>query len=90
MGRRYRGKICFETLCDIQKTLPRASEAQIRDEARRLLEHWSTPEGGFVLSDYGDGRAIGAPDVQKQIMWRAFTEIAAPELATLRPWEKKP
>ena len=78
IGRRYRGRICFESLCDIQMTLPFGTEDDIRREARLLLEHWGTPEGGFVLSDYGDGRAIGVSDERKMVMLRAFCEIAAP------------
>ncbi|MFP4027048.1 MAG: uroporphyrinogen decarboxylase family protein [Candidatus Brocadiia bacterium] len=88
IGQRYRGRICFETLCDIQKTLPGGSPEEIRAEARELLKEWATSEGGFILSDYGDGAAIGAADEQKQIMWRAFTELAAPELEGLKPWEE--
>ncbi len=80
IGRRYRGGICFESLCDIQRTLPFGTEDEIREEAALLLREWGTPEGGFVLGDYGDGRAIGVPDDRKQIMLRAFCELAAPEL----------
>jgi uroporphyrinogen decarboxylase len=80
MGRRYRGRICFESICDIQMTLPFGTEQQIRDEARQLLKWWRTPQGGFVLSDYGDGRAIGVSDDRKRIALQAFCEIAAPEL----------
>lgn len=78
MGRRYRGKICFESLCDIQMTLPHKGADEIREEARMLIEHWATPEGGFVLSDYGDGAAIGVPIEKKRIMLEAFIELAAP------------
>lgn len=78
MGQRYRGKICFESLCDIQMTLPYKGPEEIREEARLLIEHWSTPEGGFVLSDYGDGAAIGVPIEKKRIMLDAFIELAAP------------
>ncbi|MBU0607251.1 MAG: hypothetical protein KKI08_05160 [Armatimonadetes bacterium] len=80
MGRDYRGRICFESICDIQMTLPHGTDEQIRREAKLLLDHWSTPQGGFVLSDYGDGRAIGVPDDRKRLMLRAFCEMAAPEL----------
>lgn len=78
IGRRYRGRICFESLCDIQMTLPWKSGEEIRAEARLLLEHWATPEGGFVLSDYGDGRAIGVADDKKRVMLQAFIDMAAP------------
>jgi len=80
IGRRYRGRICFESLCDIQATLPRGKARDIRDEAKLLLEQWATPEGGFVLGDYGDGAAIGVPDETKRIMLDAFIELGAPGL----------
>jgi hypothetical protein len=80
IGERYRGQICFESLCDIQTTLPRGTAAEIVAEARLLLEWWNTPAGGFILSDYGDGRAIGVPDERKRLMLRTFCELAAPEL----------
>jgi uroporphyrinogen decarboxylase len=81
IGERYRGRICFESLCDIQATLPRGDEEAIREEAALLLERWGTPKGGFILSDYGDGAAIGVPDETKRLMLRAFAELGAPGLA---------
>lgn len=81
MGRRYRGRVCFESLCDIQHTLPHGDAQAIREEAALLLEHWATPEGGFVLSDYGDGTAIGVPIEKKRIMLDAFIRLAAPGLS---------
>ncbi len=81
IGARYRGRVCFESLCDIQMTLPFEADDAIREEARLLLEHWATPQGGFVLSDYGDGAAIGVPLEKKRVMLAAFCELAAPDLA---------
>jgi len=81
IGERYRGRICLESLCDIQATLPRGDEKAIREEAALLLERWGTPEGGFILSDYGDGAAIGVPDETKRVMLQAFVELGAPGLA---------
>ncbi len=81
IGRRFRGHICFESLCDIQHTLPFKEKEAIREEAELLLEHWATPKGGFILSDYGNGQAIGVEVKRKQIMLDAF-------LAT-NPWQKK-
>ena len=75
IGRRYRGRICFASLCDIQATLPFKSDAEIRDEARLLLERWATPAGGFILADYGDGEAIGVPIEKKRVMLEAFLEF---------------
>lgn len=72
IGAAFAGKVCFSSLCDIQKTLPGGSPEQIRQEAALLLERWATDDGGFVLADYGDGAAIGAPDTQKRLMLDAF------------------
>jgi hypothetical protein len=57
IGQQFRGRICFESLCDIQHTLPFKDAGALREEAILLLEDWATPDGGFILSDYGDGRA---------------------------------
>ncbi|HUU53821.1 MAG TPA: uroporphyrinogen decarboxylase family protein [Armatimonadota bacterium] len=78
IGRRYRGRICFESLCDIQATLPRGDAQAIREEAALLLEKWAAPEGGFILSDYGEGEAIGVPPSIKRMMLDAFVELGAP------------
>lgn len=72
VGAKYAGTICFESLCDIQHTLPAGDAKAINDEAELLLAHWSTPKGGFVLSDYGDPAAIGVPPETKEIMLKAF------------------
>lgn len=82
IGQQFRGRICFESLCDIQSTLPFKGAKVIREEARMLLGHWATPDGGFILSDYGDGAAIGVGDEKKRIMLDAFLE--------LDPWRHVP
>jgi hypothetical protein len=74
IGRRFRGRICFESLCDIQHTLPFKGAEEIREEAGLLLQHWAVPEGGFILSDYGDGQAIGVELEKKRVMLDAFLE----------------
>lgn len=81
IGRRFRGHICFDSMCDIQHTLPFKGKEAIREEAELLLEHWATPKGGFIFSDYGDGQAIGIETEKKQMMLDAF--LAAD------PWQKK-
>ncbi len=74
VGEQFRGRLCFESLCDIQHTLPFKSPQEIKEEVRLLLQEWATPQGGFVLSDYGDGRAIGVPLETKKIMLEAFLQ----------------
>jgi uroporphyrinogen decarboxylase len=74
IGRRYGGRICFESLCDIQHTLPFKGANEIREEAGLLLEQWATPEGGFILSDYGGDEAIGVEAGKGKVMLEAFLE----------------
>jgi uroporphyrinogen decarboxylase len=74
VGEEFQGRICFESLCDIQHTLPFKGTEEIREEARLLIQHWAAPDGGFILSDYGDGRAIGVDLEKKQVMLAAFME----------------
>lgn len=71
-GKQFAGRVCFASLCDIQRTLPHATPEEIAAEADLLIRHWATPEGGFILSDYGDGEAIGVSVESKQVMLDAF------------------
>jgi hypothetical protein len=75
VGREFAGRICFETLCDIQKTLPTGNRREIAAEAGQLMKWWGTPAGGFILGDYGDHAAIGADPQVKQYMLDTFLRI---------------
>jgi hypothetical protein len=75
VGTALAGKICFTSLCDIQHTLPTKDAAAVRSEAAQLLAQWTTPQGGFIFSDYGDGEAIGVPIEMKRIMFDTFLEL---------------
>lgn len=72
VGREFRGRITFRTLCDIQRTLPLGGEKEIREEARLLLKAWAAPEGGFILSDYNDAQAVGVTPEKTRIMFDEF------------------
>ena len=72
IGRDFSGKVCFETLCDIQRTLPRGDRAEIAAQAEALMRQWGTPTGGFILGDYGDAVAIGADPMIKSFMLETF------------------
>jgi uroporphyrinogen-III decarboxylase len=72
IGRSFAGRVCFSSTCDIQHTLPFKGERDIIEEARLLMDCWGTEKGGFILSDYGDGRAIEVSDAKKKIMFDAF------------------
>ncbi|HMB00775.1 MAG TPA: uroporphyrinogen decarboxylase family protein [Spirochaetota bacterium] len=76
MGERYRGRVTFESLADIQATLPRDDEAEIIKDAEELGKYWMLPEGGFVFSDYGEGEAIGASKPAKISMYNAFSKVS--------------
>ena len=72
IGRRFAGKVCFHTCCDIQTTLVNGTPEQIEQEAKKLLDTWGTADGGFILSDYGDTEAIGCTEEKNRIMYEAF------------------
>ena len=72
IGEKYAGSICFQTCCDIQKTLPFGSAGEIEREAENLLKYWGTDKGGFIFADYGDGEAIDVTEEKKKIMYDAF------------------
>jgi hypothetical protein len=74
MGRRYRGRICFESIVDTQSTLISGSLMDIQAEARRLLHSWGTPQGGFIASDYNDAEAIGSTTERRRAMFEAFAQ----------------
>ena len=77
IGRRYRGRIAFETLADIQHTLPTGDMAAIEADAAAIGKHWADKRGGLVFSDYGDGQAIGVPGLEpKRIMYEAFSRLS--------------
>lgn len=71
-GETYRGKICFLATVDIQTTMPRGDEQEIREEARLLLRHWSTPQGGMIAFDYGAWDALG---VKPEMPYHMFDEF---------------
>ncbi|MFH1919362.1 MAG: uroporphyrinogen decarboxylase family protein [Planctomycetota bacterium] len=76
-GDRFRGQVCFAATVDIQTTMPRGVEEEIREEARLLLKHWSTPEGGLIAFDYGDWRAIGVRPEIPRIMFDEFASSSS-------------
>jgi len=73
-GDQFRGKVCFAATVDIQTTMPRGIEEEVREEARLLVEHWSTPEGGMIAFDYGDWPAIGVAPETPLVMFDEFTK----------------
>jgi hypothetical protein len=73
-GRQFAGKVCFLTTADIQNTLPRGVEEEVREEVRLLVEHWSTPAGGLVVFNYGDPCAIGANPRMTRVMFDEFVK----------------
>ncbi len=76
IGERYRERIAFESLSDIQATLPTGDAKKIEADASALAEHWMTPKGGFIFSDYGDSEAIGTTDDSKVLMYKAFSRVS--------------
>jgi uroporphyrinogen-III decarboxylase len=74
-GQAFRGKVCFAATVDIQTTMPRGIEEEVREEARLLVQHWSTPEGGMIAFDYGDWPAIGVQPEVPRVMFDEFAKL---------------
>ena len=75
IGESFAGKVCFLTTVDIQATLPKGDPQAVRAEACELVENWSTPEGGFIVFNYGDSEGIGTTDAIAEVMFREFYEL---------------
>ena len=74
IGQEFAGKVCFETLCDIQSTLPAGKPAEIEAEAELLLRSWATPEGGFLLGGYSLD-SVGAPPGTEEFVLKTFRRL---------------
>jgi uroporphyrinogen decarboxylase len=74
-GEQFRGHACFLATVDIQSTMPRGNEEEIREEARKIVCHWSRPEGGMIAFDYGDWRAIGVESKSVVTMFDEFVKL---------------
>ncbi len=75
LGRRFAGKIAFLTTVDIQATLPAGDPGVIREEAGLLVRHWSTPDGGLIVFNYGDAESLGVHTGTAAVMFRAFADL---------------
>jgi uroporphyrinogen decarboxylase len=71
-GEQFRGQVCFLATVDIQSTLPRGIEQEVREEVRLLLRHWATPRGGLIAFDYGAWDALGVRPEMPGIMFDEF------------------
>jgi uroporphyrinogen decarboxylase len=74
-GGQYCGKVCFLATVDIQSTLPSGNEAEIREEARQIVRHWSKPEGGMIAFDYGDWPAVSVVPESVDAMMDEFLRL---------------
>jgi uroporphyrinogen decarboxylase len=74
-GQAFRDKVCFLTTVDIQSTLPRGREDDVREEARQLVRHWSTPEGGLIVFNYGDPEALSVKPEMTEVMFDEFVKL---------------
>lgn len=77
IGRRYAGRVTFQSLADIQATLPTGNREMVDQDVAELMKHWATPKGGFVFADYGGDAAIGVKDPAiKRYMYDAFSKAS--------------
>jgi len=78
IGTRFAGKVAFLTTNDIKTTLPQGYVQALRDEAAALIQHWATPQGGFIVFNYGDPEALGvSPHIARE-MFETFAGLKYP------------
>ena len=74
IGERYCGRIAFQSLSDIQATLPTGNRRQVTGDVELLMQYWANKHGGFIFSDYGSDVAIGVKDPGiKRFMYDEFS-----------------
>ena len=71
-GEQFRGKVCFLATADIQSTMPRGVEEEVREEVRLIVRHWGTPAGGLIAFDYGDWGAVNVAEEMPRVMFDEF------------------
>lgn len=74
IGHQFAGKVCFLTTVDIQSTLPSGNARAVEEEAGLLIRHWSTPQGGFIVFNYGDPSSINVKPEMSKVMFYAFRD----------------
>lgn len=73
IGEKWRGKVCFATLCDIQKTLPSKGREEIEEEVKDIIYLWGTESGGIVYAyDDSNNEALNIPQRNMDYMNEAF------------------
>lgn len=75
IGKQFAGKVCFLTTADIQATLPSGDQERIRAEVRELVESWSTPDGGFIVFNYGSPESLGLEEGVTEAMFYEFVDL---------------
>lgn len=78
VGKKFKGKICFETSIDIQNTIFKGKE-DIRKEAFNIVKNWSIKKGGLIVTNYNDVsydlyREKGNPIEINKLMYEYFNE----------------
>jgi uroporphyrinogen decarboxylase len=73
-GKQFRGRVCFLATADIQSTLARGNEHEIRTEVGQIVQHWGTPKGGLIAFDYGAWEAIGVAPEAVRVMFEEFVK----------------
>jgi len=74
IAQRYAGRIAFESLADIQVTLPKGDKGHISADVEALMTQWARPEGGLIFNALGDDNSLGiTSETTKPHMYEAFS-----------------
>jgi len=72
---RWRGKLTFYVPVDIQQTMVRGTDSDIRRYAREMGRCLGTPQGGFIPKWYGDPKGAGHAEAAIRAMGEEFSAM---------------
>jgi uroporphyrinogen decarboxylase len=65
-------KVCLCSPVDIQKVLPTGDVKLAEEHAKKMIELFGKPDGGFIADSYGDLHGAGIPEEADEAAYRAF------------------
>lgn len=67
-------KVCLCSPVDIQKVLPTGDIELVKEHAKKMVELFGRPDGGFIADSYGDLHGAGIPEEADEAAYRTFLE----------------
>lgn len=76
LGKRFGGRITFWCPVDIQNTMVRGSDEDIRAYCRKMVHTLGRPQGGFIAKWYSDPAGAGHRQKAIETMCEEFIKLS--------------